>query len=135
MLPGNVKACKEKAEHAQQTINLHLTERKLAERVLPYSDKLFRKAAIEWLAATDQVNLHYSLMGIVTEAWCVKPIQAFEHPKFKEMIDVAARATNGVKIPGRKATCAEIMHIFKNHLTKLKKTLNVRYFPLKSTFF
>jgi hypothetical protein len=43
------------------------------------------------------------------------------------MIDVAARATNGVKIPGRKATRAEIMRIFKNHLTKLKTTLNVQH--------
>jgi hypothetical protein len=30
----------------------------------------------------------------------MKPIQALEHPKFKEMIDVASRATKGVKIPG-----------------------------------
>jgi hypothetical protein len=43
------------------------------------------------------------------------------------MIDVAARATNGVKIPGRKATQAEIMRMFKNHLTKLKTTLNVQH--------
>jgi hypothetical protein len=41
------------------------------------------------------------------------------------MIDVASRATNGVKIPGRKATRAEIMQMFKNHLTRLKKTLSV----------
>ncbi|KIM77741.1 hypothetical protein PILCRDRAFT_47046, partial [Piloderma croceum F 1598] len=80
MLPGDVKARKEKAEHTQQTINSHLTERKLSERVLPYSDKQFKKAAIEWLVSTDQ------------------PIQALEYPKFKEMIDVASRATNGVKI-------------------------------------
>ncbi|KAG1822260.1 hypothetical protein EV424DRAFT_1274081, partial [Suillus variegatus] len=50
------------------------------ERIVPYVDSLFKQAAIEWLIATDQ------------------PIQAFEHPKFKEMIDVAAQATNGVKI-------------------------------------
>ncbi|KIM71365.1 hypothetical protein PILCRDRAFT_28906, partial [Piloderma croceum F 1598] len=80
MLPGDVKACKEKAERTQQTINSHLTERKLSERVLPYTDKQFKKAAIEWLISTNQ------------------PIQALEHPKFKEMIDVASRATNGVKI-------------------------------------
>jgi hypothetical protein len=43
------------------------------------------------------------------------------------MIDVAAHATNGVKIPGRKATRAEIMQIFKNHLMKLKTTLNVQH--------
>ncbi|KAG1877868.1 hypothetical protein DFJ58DRAFT_644237, partial [Suillus subalutaceus] len=106
MLPGDVKARKEKAEHDQQIITSHLTERKIAERVVLYSDSLFKQAAIEWLVATDQ------------------PIQAFEHPKFKEMIDVAARATNGVKIPGRKATRAEIMRMFKNHLTKLKEKLN-----------
>jgi hypothetical protein len=41
------------------------------------------------------------------------------------MIDVASRATQGVKIPGRKATRAEIIRVFKNHLTKLKKKLNV----------
>jgi hypothetical protein len=41
------------------------------------------------------------------------------------MIDVAARSTNGVKIPGRKATRADIMRTFKNHLTRLRNTLNV----------
>ncbi|KAG1758826.1 hypothetical protein EDD22DRAFT_783439, partial [Suillus occidentalis] len=66
--------------------------------VIPYSDKLFKQAAIEWLVATDQ------------------PIQALEHPKFKEMVDITSRATNGVKIPGSKATHAEIMRMFKNHL-------------------
>jgi hypothetical protein len=54
-----------------------------------------------------------------------KPIQALEHPRFKEMVDVASRATQGVKIPGRKATRAEIMRMFKTHLTRLKKKLNV----------
>jgi hypothetical protein len=57
MLPGDVKACKEKAERTQQMINLHLTECKLSERVLPYSDKQFKKAAIKWLVSTDQVCL------------------------------------------------------------------------------
>ena len=57
MLPGDVKARKEKAEHAQQTINAHLTERKLAEQVVPYSDKQFKKATIQWLVSTDQVRL------------------------------------------------------------------------------
>ncbi|KAG2352814.1 hypothetical protein BDR07DRAFT_1312372, partial [Suillus spraguei] len=76
-------------------------------QVVSYSDKLFKAAAIEWLIAMDQL------------------IQALEHAKFKDMIDMAAHATNGIKIPGRKTTCAEIMCIFKNHLTKLKVTLNV----------
>jgi len=38
---------------------------------------------------------------------------------------VAAHATNGMKIAGRKATCAQIMCMFKDHLMKLKVTLNV----------
>jgi hypothetical protein len=41
------------------------------------------------------------------------------------MIDVASCATNSVKILGRKAAHAEIMWMFKNHLTRLKKTLTV----------
>ena len=79
----------------------------MSERVLPYTDKLFRQAAIEWLVATDQ------------------PLQALEHPKFKDMIDVAARATNGVKLPGRRATRSEIKATFKTNLMKLKVQLNV----------
>jgi hypothetical protein len=42
------------------------------------------------------------------------------------MIDVASRATHGVKIPGRKATRAEIKRLFKKHLLNLKSKLNVR---------
>ena len=50
-LPGDVAAEKKKAAQAQQTIDVHMTE-----RIIPYSDQLFRKAAIEWLIATDQVS-------------------------------------------------------------------------------
>lgn len=54
-----------------------------------------------------------------------QPIQALEHLKFREMITVASRATNGVKIPGRKLTRAEIQKMFKAHMTDLKSHLNV----------
>jgi hypothetical protein len=50
------------------------------------------------------------------------------------MIDVASRATNGVKIPGRKATRGEIKCMFKDHLVKLKAKLAVRD-PIESLFF
>jgi hypothetical protein len=56
----------------------------------------------------------------------MQPIHAFEHPRFKVMINVASRATHGVKIPGQKATRAEIMRIFRTYLTDLSKMLNVR---------
>jgi hypothetical protein len=47
---------------------------------------------------------------------------------------MALRATKGVKIPGRKATRAEIVRMFKDHLTKLKENSNVcRHFsPIAS---
>ncbi|KAI0290102.1 hypothetical protein B0F90DRAFT_1655017, partial [Multifurca ochricompacta] len=77
------------------------------EQVVPYTNKTFHWAAIEWLVASDQ------------------PIQALKHPKFKEMINIAAHATNGVKVPGRKLMRAEIIQTFKDHLTKLKAWLNV----------
>ncbi|KAF8587534.1 hypothetical protein K439DRAFT_1309410, partial [Ramaria rubella] len=67
-----------------------------AEIVILYSDERFKQAAMEWLIATDQ------------------PIQALEHPKFVEMIDVAAWAKNGVKVPTGKATREGIMSLFKN---------------------
>lgn len=41
------------------------------------------------------------------------------------MINVAARATHGVKLPNRKATRAEIIDMFKAQLTHLKERLNV----------
>jgi len=41
------------------------------------------------------------------------------------MIDITSRATNGVNIPGRKATRAEIIRTFKKHLGGLKMNLTV----------
>jgi hypothetical protein len=47
------------------------------------------------------------------------------------MIQIAARATNGVTIPNRKATREEIMTMFKNQLTHLKERLNVSHIILR----
>jgi len=55
MLPGDIGACKKEREESQCTINSHLTEQKLLYHVMPYSDKILRKVAIEWLIVTDQV--------------------------------------------------------------------------------
>ncbi|KAG6873381.1 hypothetical protein C0993_001496 [Termitomyces sp. T159_Od127] len=55
-LPGNVKKHKADAEHAVQTWDQDLREKKLNKCVIKYTDKVFRKAAIEWLVATDQVQ-------------------------------------------------------------------------------
>ena len=42
------------------------------------------------------------------------------------MIDLAARATNGVKISSGKSTRAEIKRTFKEHMRMLKARLNLR---------
>jgi hypothetical protein len=55
-LPGDIKKRKAAAELVTRTLDRDLREKKLAERVVPYTDKLFRQAAIEWLVATDQVS-------------------------------------------------------------------------------
>ena len=53
ILPDDIAAWKKVNKHAQHTIDSYLTECKLTDCVLPYSDKVFKKAAIEWLIATD----------------------------------------------------------------------------------
>ena len=39
----------------QTTLDSHLEEQ---ETIVPYSDAVFREAALEWLIATDQVRIH-----------------------------------------------------------------------------
>ena len=45
------------ASDKQSRLDSHLREKPQKERVVPYSDDLFRSAAIEWLVSTDQVSL------------------------------------------------------------------------------
>jgi hypothetical protein len=59
-LPGDVKKRKEASEQAARTLDQDFVEKKLADRVISYSDRLFRQAAIEWLVATDQARLSVS---------------------------------------------------------------------------
>ncbi|KAJ7670970.1 hypothetical protein B0H17DRAFT_900186, partial [Mycena rosella] len=79
-LEADIKARKQAADEAhklhQQKLDSHLRER--PESIVPYSNTIFRDAALAWLIATDQ------------------PIGALEHPKSREMINIAAQATNGV---------------------------------------
>ena len=60
-LPDAVKQAKEAADIdrdmlQQSNLDGHLRKIPQQERVIPYSDKLFREAAVEWLIATDQVH-------------------------------------------------------------------------------
>jgi len=106
-LPSDAKKRKVAAEHLTWTLDQDLREKSLLERIVPYSDKIFCRSASEWLIATDQ------------------PIQALEHPKFREMIEIASCATSGVKMPGRKGTRTEIKRMFLDHITNLKAQLDV----------
>ncbi|KAI0757827.1 hypothetical protein C8Q80DRAFT_1090595 [Daedaleopsis nitida] len=111
MLPKDSAARRraQASKSAEQTrLDPHLREQpKPPEQLVKYSDELFRDAAVEWLIATDQ------------------PLQALEHPSFKKMIHIAARSTEGVRIPNRKQTRAAIIDLFKKNLLKLRERLNV----------
>ncbi|KAH8827386.1 hypothetical protein DL96DRAFT_1464853, partial [Flagelloscypha sp. PMI_526] len=110
-LPGDIKARKQaETDSARQTTQSSLDAhvKPIPKPViLPYSDDLFKLAATEWLIETQQ------------------PIAALQHPKFKEMINVAARATNGVVIPSLKDTRKEIIRLFKQEMTRLRDHLKV----------
>jgi hypothetical protein len=45
---------------------------------------------------------------------------------FKKMIDIASRATRGVKLPAPKKTRSRIIHMFKQQMFLLKSRLMVR---------
>ncbi|KAJ6602898.1 hypothetical protein B0H10DRAFT_1822983 [Mycena sp. CBHHK59/15] len=92
----------------QPTLDVHLKDIPLKEVIITYSHELFREMPIEWLVATDQ------------------PIDALEHLKFVEMIEISARAKDGVRIPGRKSAREEILNTFQKRLDHLKAKLNVR---------
>ena len=56
-----------------------------------------------------------------------QPLQALEHPSFRKMVSIAARATRGIKLDSRKQTRNAIMKTFKDQMTGLKERLNVRF--------
>ncbi|KAF8180608.1 hypothetical protein BJ912DRAFT_855081, partial [Pholiota molesta] len=110
-LPKVVKERASKAKEAealkQARLDPHLQERVPEVKKVVYSDALFRDAAIEWLIATDQ------------------PIQAVNHPKFKEMIDIAAAATKGVNIPSAKVARKHIIETYHTRMRDLRARLAV----------
>ncbi|KJA18310.1 hypothetical protein HYPSUDRAFT_115814, partial [Hypholoma sublateritium FD-334 SS-4] len=85
MLPDDAKQRRALAHEAlkQTQVDDHFTTVAPGDdhkKLDPFSQALFKEAAIQWLVETDQ------------------PISAFEHPTFQHMISVAARATKGVEI-------------------------------------
>ncbi|KAJ6593318.1 hypothetical protein B0H19DRAFT_17359 [Mycena capillaripes] len=86
----------------QQSLDSYLREK--PARLAPYTDELLLDAAIQWLIATDQ--------------------DALTHPKFKEMIDIAARATEGVNLPNSAQTRDAIIKLFHDQMNKLNIRLH-----------
>ncbi|KAH6915463.1 hypothetical protein BKA70DRAFT_1094076, partial [Coprinopsis sp. MPI-PUGE-AT-0042] len=104
-LPSATKARREAAKPSTQTsLDSHLEK---GERIIPYSHDLFKEAALEWLITTDQ------------------PLQAFKYSSFQNMIDIASRAPNGVRIPSGADTRTSILNSFKKNVTDLRRRLNV----------
>ena len=107
----------------QTSVHDHFKPTTAEDKPIPYSDETFKQAAIEWLIETNQVST------IVYAGWSLlmylQPIQAFEHPKFQKMVNIAARATRAVKFPSRKQTRQAIIHQFKEQMKALKERLNV----------
>ncbi|KAJ3527051.1 hypothetical protein NMY22_g9922 [Coprinellus aureogranulatus] len=106
-LQAQHKARKRAAEEAKQTtLDDHVQHIEPNAPTLKYSDTLFREAAEEWLIETNQ------------------PLSALDHPRFHHMIDIASRATNGVKIPTRQATRESIISRFKKNISELANKFN-----------
>lgn len=82
------------------------------------------------MACVNRSGMQQGLVPQTNNVSCKsQPIQAFEHPSFKNMINIAARATNGVKIPDRRQTRQAIIDTFKRQLAALCDRLNVRKIP------
>jgi hypothetical protein len=57
MLPKDAKSRRQATmKDTQQRLDPHLEEKPARERIIPYTDDLFREAAIEWLVSNDQVS-------------------------------------------------------------------------------
>ncbi|KAJ3505119.1 hypothetical protein NMY22_g17694 [Coprinellus aureogranulatus] len=107
-LPNDIKARKAAAEAAatQGTLDGHVQVLDDDTKFIKYSDALFQEAAEEWMISTNQ------------------PLDALSHPKFHHMIDVASRASNGVKIPEKRATRENIIRRFKKNVAELTEKFN-----------
>ncbi|KAJ2919527.1 hypothetical protein MD484_g940, partial [Candolleomyces efflorescens] len=94
-LPSNVKTRKEKTASDQTTLDGHIVAIKPTPPMVKYLDVLFRQ-----------------------------PLQCVGHPKFHKLIDIASRATDGVKIPTCQATQESIIKRFKKNIKDLTNRFN-----------
>ena len=100
------------------------------EKPIAQSDKSFAYAAIEWLIQTDQASVFSSHSSKRrTELMApFQPLQAFEQPSFKKMIDLVSNGS--IALPSPRQTCRYIIKTFKQQMCLLKERLNVSSFIL-----
>ncbi|EKM49104.1 uncharacterized protein PHACADRAFT_202012 [Phanerochaete carnosa HHB-10118-sp] len=91
------KASLETIKLEQKTLDTHLQDMPKEERVIHYSELVFKWIAVEWLAETDQVRRDSAFSAVLK-----------------------AQATNSVKIPNQKAACKEILERFYEQMAGLK---------------
>ncbi|KAF8164250.1 hypothetical protein K438DRAFT_1428208, partial [Mycena galopus ATCC 62051] len=83
MLPSDTAArwVKEQvAKQTQSTLNAHLGPRTEPVKTVKYTSERLEEATIKWLIATDQ------------------PLSATENPWFREMMQIASRAPDGINM-------------------------------------
>ena len=104
-----------------------------------YSDMLFEETdqvcLLRWLGTWLCLLIHSVANPSIWSPWAYKKDSWIHHriddqhhhiwATFKHMIEVAARATRGVKIPGRKQTRQATVNIFKKQMQPLRDCLNV----------
>ncbi|KAF8803118.1 hypothetical protein BYT27DRAFT_7305410, partial [Phlegmacium glaucopus] len=132
MLPRDSKARRDaEREHLSQTlVEDHYTVQKPEDKPVLYSNELFKEAAIQWLVEMDQVlphfrSLYFFFLTYIAHDSLFNLIQAFEHPTYQKMIQIAARATKQVQIPNRKQTREAIIAKFKEQMKALRDRFNV----------
>ena len=133
MLPDDTKQRRQAAldknlKTLQSSVTDHFKPQNESERPIPYSDKAFMCAAIEWLIDGDLVSIRHLSKRCSDSLSPFQPLQVFSRPSFKRMIDIASRATRGVKLPSPWRTRGHIIKTFKQQMCLLKERLNVSSF-------
>ena len=129
------EAEKEEAARLKQgSLDPHLADLGQKERVLPYTDSLFRQAAIDWLIATDQVYLLTRIEAPLTSSICSQSkhlnIRNFRKWSISQLEQQPASKYLAEKQLGRKLLVPS-----KKNLTDLRNKLNVGLFFLFLLFF
>ncbi|KAF9486994.1 hypothetical protein BDN71DRAFT_1352340, partial [Pleurotus eryngii] len=99
-----LKDCAEAKRQASAQSQEHITAHLVLNPDAPitYSESGFLEASLHWL-----------------------PIQAFDHLAFQNMIKMAARAMNGVKLPNCNSTRSGLISIFMKEMSSLRDRLSV----------